>query len=271
MRRIRITALCLALVLTTGVIVATSASAKLPEWGRCVAGAKGKYRNAACTEPVAKRAEGSYEWKHSPNNEVIRNGAGEAVLETVGGTKIRCSHFEGELWIPETTDTVVTDVHLTFVECVEPKSGASCQNGAKGEIKSTKLQGVLGYIAGGGTETPSVGLSLAPAPGQGALAEFTCPELRPEQIVLGKPGGGGHGDSVIATITPVDLMTPEFKLTYSETSGVQSPTKFEGEGNEDVLEMSFNGRKGAFEQTGLLLETPYSSGSVEREVRAYEK
>lgn len=66
MRHVRILGACLVAVLALGVVVATSASAAGPEWGRCVSiGKKGKYSDANCTvEDVSKgKPKGTYEWE----------------------------------------------------------------------------------------------------------------------------------------------------------------------------------------------------------------
>jgi len=278
MRRIgvRATALCFAATLVASAVAATSALAgmHLPEWGKCVKAEKnGKYKDAGCTEPATSRGEGLYVWRHTANTEEIVNEAGESVFEGVSGKrKIECSHLVNKLWIPETNFSSVTAVHLVFSGCEEIEEGmatGSCQNGeTAGEITSNELRGSLGYISGGGTPDPVVGLSLMPSPGRKAIAEFVCFSLGHEQhVVLGK--SGGDGDSVIARITEVDQMVSSWQLTYSESApGIQDPTKFEGL-SEDILEASFAGRTGPFERFGLTYVAPYSSGVVKREVRAY--
>jgi hypothetical protein len=269
--------LCLAVVLLTSGVVATSAIAALPEWGKCVKVEQhGKYRDPGCTEPAESRGEAHWVWRHAAGNtEVIENEAGGSVFEGVSGEReIECTHLVNKLWIPEGNPKSVTHVHLLFTGCEEIEEGkaiASCQNGeTAGEIRSQELRGTLGYISGGGSTNPVVGLSLMPSPGQKSIAEFECSAPGQQHVVLGRPGGGG-GDSVIATIAEIDKMVSSWELKYSESKpGIQNPTKFEGQ-SEDILETSFGGRGGPFEQFGLTYTAPYSSGAVQREIRAYVK
>ena len=53
--------LCLVAVFAIAAVTASSASA-LPEWGKCVAKAGGKYSDSNCTVK-AKKGTGTFEWK----------------------------------------------------------------------------------------------------------------------------------------------------------------------------------------------------------------
>jgi hypothetical protein len=277
--------LCLLALLAASVTMVASASAKtaqLPEWGKCIPKARGEYRDAGCTEAAESAGERAFEWKHSPRNkEVIVSEGGKAVFEDVSGRQIVCGGFNGLWHVPEDGDKNIDQVHLAFTDCRESASGASCQNAAPGEIQTAQLFGFLGYVSGGGSPSPSVGLSLEPYSGRrakptsGPFAEFTCPALSPEPVVIGQrtgraAAGGTAGDSVISTIEPVDTMTNRLTRTYSEVApGMQSLTKFESE-PEDVLESSLEGPKGSFELTALTLVTTCSSKEP-IEIRAYVK
>ncbi len=59
--------ICLVAMIAVVAAMAGSASAKLPEWGKCEASAthEGKYADAGCTQPVKKvygKYTGGYEW-----------------------------------------------------------------------------------------------------------------------------------------------------------------------------------------------------------------
>ena len=60
MRHLRIIGLCLAAVFAIAAVTASTASAKKPEWGKCVAQAGGKYLDGNCQ---TKGKGGSFEWK----------------------------------------------------------------------------------------------------------------------------------------------------------------------------------------------------------------
>jgi hypothetical protein len=150
---------------------------------------------------------------------------------------------------------------LLFNGCVDVSSGVLC-----GEIKAKELGAKLGYISGGGSAHPVVGLDMKPVTGR-VFAEVACPASGPKNVVLGKKKGSSGGGSLISHIEPIDEMTTSFTETYAQTGGVQNPTSFES-GNEDVLEASFTGPNGPFERVGLQLT--YTNTTEEPlEIRAY--
>ena len=97
--------LCLVAAFTLGALTATSASAKLPEWGGCEAKTEGKYYDAACTVALSKSAQktqGHYEWVtgasfprggiNSYNFSPVQ--IGPATFETEKDRKIECTDSE---------------------------------------------------------------------------------------------------------------------------------------------------------------------------------
>ena len=55
--------LCLTAMFTLAAVAASTASAKLPEWGGCEAKAEGKYEDPVCTVKAhPKKTNGHYEW-----------------------------------------------------------------------------------------------------------------------------------------------------------------------------------------------------------------
>jgi hypothetical protein len=247
--------------------------------GKCVAKANGGYSDAGCTERVTttkgRKTHGAFEWTHSP--ETINAVGGIAVFEATDGRQIVCSSTSAPFFAPQTSNTTVTQAQITFRGCRELASLASCQNGAEGEIKTRQLKGVLGFISGGGSPHPVVGLSLelssasvnhAPQ-GNRVIVEFACPAIGLEHIVIGQSTTGKGGDSVIAPIEPIDVMTTGLTRTYSESApGLQSVTKFESR-SEDVLEIGFDGAKGPFERAALILTTTCLPEYEPIEIRAF--
>lgn len=288
MKRLKITGSGLIVIIAAcALAVPTGALAgiNLPEWGKCVAKANGRYRDAGCTERAAKtkghKSGGEYEWIHSP--QTIDAAGGTAIFQAVGGREIVCGSEGGGVgtsapfFTPQTSSRTVTQAQITFRDCHEPISGATCQNGAEGEIKTRELKGVLGFISGGGTPHPTVGLSLElssaslrhPPHGKRVIAEFACPTLGLDHIIIGQSRAGTSGASVIAPIEPVDAMTSILMRTFSESApGLQSISQFES-GSEDVLEIGYEGPEGPFGKVALLLTTTCTAEYEPIEIRAY--
>ena len=63
LRQVRMLGLCLTAMFVLAAVAASTASAKLPEWGGCEAKAEGKYEDSACTVKAhPKKTNGHYEW-----------------------------------------------------------------------------------------------------------------------------------------------------------------------------------------------------------------
>ena len=100
MRHVRMLALCLMAAFAVGALAASSSSAALPEWGKCVKlpaiikgkeKTKGKFGNANCTEPGTE-----YEFLKGtaelPSTEFENNMTSEkAKLETSFGLQVKCT------------------------------------------------------------------------------------------------------------------------------------------------------------------------------------
>jgi len=125
-------------------VAASSASAKLPEWGQCretASGSGGKFANAGCTQPVKKvygSYPGAYEWfslqrsateieEDDQTSLQYNGGEGEQTDKLVtykfaSGREIQCSGgLAQEADMPLDGSNVVTDApDWTFGECTEP-------------------------------------------------------------------------------------------------------------------------------------------------------
>jgi hypothetical protein len=225
MLRIRMVGLALVAVFALSAIAASSASAALPEFGRCKH-ETGKYSKANCEE-----GEGSaYNWVPLKEGEEVKfkSTSGAGTLETEGGTKVTCKEDidEGHTTGPKTD--VVT---VRFIGCESSKIKCTSAGAASGEIVVKEALSELGFI-----KAPEVGLALKPAKGSEIFVEFSCLG----GIVKVKTKG-----SVIGKLTPSSEMTETFTLVFkSAGGGKQEIKKFEG-GAEDVLSSSING--GAYE------------------------
>jgi hypothetical protein len=224
-------------------VVAATASAEAPEFGRCVKVAKGtgSFNSGNCTLPLAGA---NYEWLPGPgaNNKFtfVRKepAATLRVLETVGGTPVICQTVSGvgQYAGIKTVGSVV----LTLKGCESGSLKCASVGAPTGTIVTSTLEGALGLITKG--ETPpkdKVGLDLLPVEKEGLVAQFDCAGL-PFAV---------RGSVVAPVVSNRMQLMPLMK--FKHTKGKQKPERFEGE-PRDVLELDTNG--GPFEQAGMALE-----------------
>jgi hypothetical protein len=216
MKRLVIFAVCLAAVFAVSTVA--TATEELPEIGRCVrvAGlATHRYATANCTTKSEGENTGKFEWEPGPGpNPGFTSTAEASVLETVGKTTMRChaGTAKGEFTGPRTDIATIT-----FTGC--ELGSASCQTpGAReGEVTTNQLEGGIGYISGGGTIKPVVGMRLAPAAG----SEFASAEC--SGVVVTVAG------SVIGTVSgAINRMTLATWLKFKASRGKQIPEQLEG-------------------------------------------
>jgi hypothetical protein len=243
---------CLIVAVGASAIASATASAALPEIGRCekvegiLEGKKtvyhGGYTNASCVA-VSSTKTGKYEWHPGPGAKKGFSGSGgPATIETVGGQKITCTESisEGEI-----TGAKTATVHLNLHQCSDPAvAQSSCQSSgnppSSSEIASEPLEGEIGYIATAPKQV--VGLDVKHSPN---IAAFYCAK-GVEVAVTGSLEG-----SVIAPFKQLNKMSTEDLLKYKATKGIQAPEKFEG-GAKDTLVMNLiNGLSKTTEQAGL--------------------
>jgi hypothetical protein len=218
-------------------VVASSAFASAPEFGRCVAKAGGKFATATCT--TEKAGANKFEWESGPGpknkfNSVIKEKT-TATLETVKGTKITCSHEEGPGEIKNAKE--VAKVVATFNGC--KTSGLPCNSAGAGkeEIVTHSLGGVLGVEKVGETALKNKLATELHAEGGGNLAEFECSGLGVE--VRG---------SVLHPAT-ANKFTNKYTEKFAATKGEQKPSEFAGEPDDShILESNTSG--GPFEEAG---------------------
>ncbi len=245
--------LCVAAVLAIAAFTASSASA-LPEWGKCVAQAGGKYKDGNCTE---KTKGGSFEWKKGaslPNVAFTGHNVGSGgVLRTLAqscinkesqeATHERVSHkacAENPETEPETEGSPirvlctaesnsgeqsgkssVVNVHVIFTGCAAFGAIPCHSEGAKeGEVKVEPLKGALGYL---NKSEKTVGVLLEPVTKHGLFAKFECGGILTTAVGVGNKKEGAfyapenHGgyDGIISPITPVNQMSTSFEQVYT--------------------------------------------------------
>jgi hypothetical protein len=274
-RQVRMLGLCLVAVCAIAALASASASAALPEWGKCVkvpvevkgkVKTKGKYTNANCTEKGAGEYEFLKGTEGTAATEFTASQTSEkAELETSQGIAVTCESTVAHGFITGTKE--VSSVQVTFTGCELGVLNFSCEGSfesfqrgkqfgfeyKEGEIFTRGLKGSLGYIAGKGTSEPEVGLALVPEEKGGLFAEFGCGAKdqfgqNPVLIIrVGAKEKNGGGDSIISPISPVNTMGTVLTQTYSEKEvenengelhreqGHQNPESFEGK-KRDVLE-----------------------------------
>jgi hypothetical protein len=245
MKRIEMGGAIIVVALVVSIVATASASAALPEFGRCVPSEpkKGEYFGNRCVKPAG--GKGYYNWLPAPGEKnKFAASAGPVKLETVGGFAISCSSgdFTGEYTGPKTES-----VTLALVGCLEKGTLRKCQTTPlkEAEIEPQPFEGGLGFITGG--EKPRVGIDLKPT----VPIAFTCglpPELPTEITTLTLEG------SVIGAVTPNTIMRSFFRDFFTASHGIQNPEKFE-EGAKDTL--TLNRTTGAeatiTEQAGLTI------------------
>jgi hypothetical protein len=263
MKRIAVTpCICAAMgVCTLTGAAAPTASAALPELGRCVQveGVKegkktvyhGNYGNKGCTRE--KPGAGKYEWSPEAGTEKTFSGAGSAeaaTLETVGGRQIACGVGRSE---GEYTGAKTEKLTFTLNNCEETALHVPCQSvnpeekevkPIEGTIKTLPLEGELGFISAG--EKPVVGWAIKPAIGSD-IAVFECGTtlgLGTKVVVEG---------AFITTVKrPLDRMAEEFHQRYAAIDGKQTPEQLEG-GTADTLTASFlTGLEKTSEEAGYI-------------------
>ncbi len=306
MKRVQMLGLGLIAALALSAVVAASASAAPPEWGKCVKVpveqkekliTKGKYADSNCTEKTG----GEYEFLKGTTGTAdtaftARQTSEKAELETSQGVSVECTSTVATGFLSGSKE--VSNVSVTFEGCRLPLLSFVCESFFRnefpnkyvyneGEIVTRGLKGSLGYISGKGGSEPSVGLSLVPEEKQGLFAEFVCGTENSGVGVLvvrvGAKEKKGGGDSIISPIEPVNKMGTTLTQRYAEKEienpetgehererGHQEPENFENK-KKDVLESEASDGFGTlgWAQAGQIetLETSLNSGE-ELEIKA---
>src|SRR5882762_119878 len=136
MGRLRVIGLCLVAVFAISAVMAGSASAAGPSFGRCLKQTGGKYENSGCTKEAKEVAKQKFEW----TNTLVKNKfsakqkeATLATLETVGGTKITCTG-ESNTGAEYTGLKTVAKIVAFFTGCETSKMPCNSTGKGSGEI-----------------------------------------------------------------------------------------------------------------------------------------
>jgi hypothetical protein len=139
----------------------------------------------------------------------VTSEGGEAMLETVAGTKVTCKAVTNDGTIPANDANAVREATVTFTGCEADGFKCKTAGGAAGEVQTNLLKGQLGYLDSVGSG--KVGVDLVPEAGE-LLAEISC--------VGGFAKAKLRGD-LIGEIAPLNVATEEFSLTFVQASGKQ--------------------------------------------------
>jgi hypothetical protein len=253
MRRIKIVGLCLVAVFALGAVLAGTASAANPEYGRCIKeGAKkvNNYDNSKClklaSEDPGTEAEkikkGSFVWHSGVPAKSGFTAALKpstiATLETKAGTKVTCKGLSGAG--KYTGLKTVTIQKTDFTECESGGIKCNTTGAGTGVIKVKELDGELGVITKGSPSTKDkIGNALWPVGGTATsgseLVEFAC--------------GGLTVKVKNSVISPVSANAMKLAATvkFTAAKGVQKPKEFVG-GPPMFLESKFSAAP--YEQSG---------------------
>lgn len=243
-------------------IGAASASAALPEIGRCVAveGTKegkktvhnGAFNQRTCRVESATHT-GKYEFLPGPGPVPTFEGAGageSVTLETPAGHTIFCGVAETK---GEYTGAKTEKLFVLAAGCEDTSIKMPCQSllpeekevkPIEGVIKTLPLKGELGFISGGGTGKPTVGWDTSPEVGS-IVATFECGTTLGlgEKVTL-------EGSYIPRVKSRLQKMFEEFHFQYTAVGGKQVPEQLEG-GAKDTLTAKFqNGLESVTEAIG---------------------
>ncbi|MGO9490062.1 MAG: hypothetical protein ACLQBB_13680 [Solirubrobacteraceae bacterium] len=263
MRRLRVLGLTMLVACAAGSMLVATASAGVPEIGKCQAvegGSGGKYTDAACTQKARRshgQLTGGFEW--APLEHLERSGGrrspgkltmqGSMVFETAAGKKIECETMTVASLVTLTGAKTARTPLWEFEGC--SSEGQPCKDqeapeegeinndfawfeepptaeNENGEIVPTGpapgWRGSLGFITRGAS--PAVGMDYTVLNDERLFEPVKC------EGAIGTVwiGGAKRGrDGIISTIGPLDVMTSKFTETYAESApGIQSNTRLDG-------------------------------------------
>jgi hypothetical protein len=216
-QRIGIAGLALAAVFALGAFAASSASA-LPEFGKCVAKAEGKYTEGNCATKAKTGQPHIFERVKAKEIAKVGFTASGGSMFFEDGARIFCltSAASGKLDKDGTTLAAkgVEGVVWRWTEC--EVAFQPCQSGTtSGEIVSNELEGNLVYASKAKKE---VLLELHPKVKHGAFMSFECGGNPPGNggiPVVVKEGNKGGGNCVFSEVTPTDVMSTTGKSIFT--------------------------------------------------------
>lgn len=222
-RSTRIMGVALLAALALSAAASANAGAALPSYSNCVA-TEGPFVDAGCHHVKAPGGWAILPFEFAPpvNGFNARGGKTGVSIETSSMQMVSCHSVKasGEL-IGTKDQRAVVD---TLVSCRMGGQRCTSAGAQPGRIVTSPLSGVLGYLAGAGTSTPTVGISISSE--AGPVAEFMC----------GMTGVRLQGSVLGVVSSDVDFVSKVSTETFSQLGGVQSFTSFEG-GSPGALQL----------------------------------
>jgi hypothetical protein len=237
MRKIGIAGLCFCVAFALGALVASSASATAPEYGRCLkkAKAEGKgYTSTKCTT-VGEGTKAKYEWVPGAGKTKFETKGGVGVLSAVSGQKVECVTESSKGEFLEGNNKEAGNMVIKFNEC-ESVSLACTSPGAKtGELLTNNVEALVGWENKAKKKT-DIELYPAKSVSSGLFIEFEC--------------GGAVVKVKGKVLVPIknDAMKTSETLKFTDSKGKQKPEKWEESTENVILESSFKGAP--YEQAG---------------------
>jgi hypothetical protein len=238
MRRIRVVGLCLVSVFALSAIASATASAEPPEFGQCLKIAKGVekklslYDSAKCIKHASedggteaeKLKKGNYEWVPGPKpgeNSFTRAG-GVVTAVSTNGESLTCQSEEATGHYIVGGNNKEEELNVTFKKCAAGGLTCGTDGRAPGELVLEPLIGIVGFEhePKQGDTTRHTLLQLHAATTGGDFTDFKC-----TATANTKWRGNGPKEGVLVPIKN-DAMKFEETLRYTQTKGIQKPTKW---------------------------------------------
>jgi hypothetical protein len=228
--------------LVAALALVASASAALPEIGRCVARAGGKYTSSTCTVPAKTGKTSLFEFEPGAVNNHFTLQAPAITMQQhnaeIGEEKISCAASKGEGVYTSPTGLEITQLELTG--CQDKSAKVLCQteaaegNSTEGKINVPLLEGALGKTSG--TKAGLLLTGTVPNP-----FSYGKSNLFMHYECGGKLGGRGANVfvefGVIGELVATDRMSPTWRLRFTKSIITldQAIRHFEGEAEEHEL------------------------------------
>lgn len=242
MKRLRFSALAATVMCIACALLAASALASPPEYGRCLKAEKvgkeykGRFSNSKCTveAPEAERAKkGKYEWHPGSMKSGQTSSGGKGILEEVNKYAVECS---SESSAGEYTGTKTgRNLIVRFKDCESGPFTCTSPGHEKGELETKPLAGQLVWE---NEKTGKVAIELYPETGE-TFIEFNC-EGKLSVAVKG------------AILVPVktNKMAETFTLKFKAKHGFQLPDYYEEGGVKIKAALYSDFAEKGYEQAG---------------------
>ena len=188
-------------------------------------------RSRRCGRPAKPRFE------FPAVKKLVTSEGGEAMLETVAGTKVTCKAIANNGTIPANGANAVREATVTFTGCEADGFKCKTVGSAVGEVQTNLLKGQLGYL--GAVGSGKVGVDLVPEAGE-LVAEISCRRRLRQSQGARRPDRGNspaqrRDEGILA-----DIQTGVGQTGMGENLPRKSPSNRGNSEVESVLETSID-------------------------------